>query len=149
MDCIFLPSPSILTIRGRYTRALTAWGRYSHLQGLACTFSRATDGGSGWNEASNGLPPPPGPADAYPRMARVSSLVVDPNNSSTVYAGIFSVYWNSPGWVHDAPSLFKSTDGGANWTRADSGLPTGLFGDFTLAADGGNPNTIYAASGDS
>jgi len=109
---------------------------------------KSTDGGISWNEVSNGLPPPPAPGDVYPRMARVSSLVVDSNNSNTVYAGIFSVYW-TPGWVHDAPSLFKSTDGGANWTRADSGLPAGLLGDFVLAADPQNPNTLYAASGDS
>src|SRR5262249_14149619 len=102
-----------------------------------------------WTEVSNGLPPPPAPGDMNARLAFVSALVVDPNNSGTVYAGIFSVYWTSTGWVHDAPSLFKSTDGGTNWIRADSGLPTNLSGYMALTADARNSNTLYAASGDS
>jgi photosystem II stability/assembly factor-like uncharacterized protein len=118
------------------------------LPGTGLHVFKTSDGGATWNEVSNGLPPPPAPGDATWRLASVSALVVDPNNSSTVYAGIYSVYWAFPGWVHDAPSLFKSTDSGMNWVRADFGLPTDSSS-LALAADPTNPNTLYAASGDS
>jgi photosystem II stability/assembly factor-like uncharacterized protein len=110
---------------------------------------KTTNGGVSWTEMSNGLPPAPPPGDQYERLAWVSALVVDPENPDTVYAGIYSVYLSPTGFVRDAPPLFKSTDGGANWLRADSGLPTGLLGDLALAADPGNSNTLYAASGGS
>jgi photosystem II stability/assembly factor-like uncharacterized protein len=108
---------------------------------------KTTDGGVSWREMSNGLPPDSG----TPLEARVYALVVDPNNSSTVYASIYSLYPSFPGLVYSAPPLFKSTDGGENWVRADFGLPAYLRSDlgFALAIDPRNSDTLYAAQGNS
>ena len=105
---------------------------------------KTTDGGAHWEGVSNGLPPAPAPGDQYKRVAHVRALVVDPSNPSTVYASISSLYF-APGYVRDAPSVFKSADGGANWSASDYGLPATIW-DFDLAIDSSNPNTLYAAS---
>jgi hypothetical protein len=63
-------------------------------------------GSDPWVKSSTGLP-----------TGFLSFLAIDPNNSSTVYAG-------------GAVGLFKSTDGGASWNAASGGLtgvsPAGL-----------------------
>jgi photosystem II stability/assembly factor-like uncharacterized protein len=58
----------------------------------------------------------------------VDALATDPTNASTLYAGT-------------PPGVFKSTDGGANWTNV---LSKGIAG---LAMDPAQPNTLYAAVG--
>ena len=63
-----------------------------------------------------------------PGDAAVFALLVDPDNSSTLYAG--------------SPSgLFKSTDGGLTWNSLNSPSP---FAIFQLLADPVQPNTLYA-----
>ena len=60
---------------------------------------KSTDGGATWTSSAQGL------TDTF-----IGSLVVDPSNSSTVYAGT----------DHSGTSsqrVFKSTDGGATWTQ--------------------------------
>ena len=98
---------------------------------------KSTDGGSSWNTASSGLPTtaPPGPGS----WRRVAALVVDPQTPDTDYAGIQSA---SSFGVSDAPVVFKTTDGGASWSPASSGLPehTGVN---ALAIDPQNPSTLY------
>jgi photosystem II stability/assembly factor-like uncharacterized protein len=56
-------------------------------------------------------------------------LAIDPQNTTTLYAGT-------------SAGLFKSTDGGASWTEANSGLPAGIV---SLVIDPQNTSTIYAA----
>ncbi len=88
---------------------------------------KSTDGGSTWTALQNGLPPQsslPGPD------LLLSSLVVDPSNSQTLYLGTdYGVY--------------KSTDGGADWTL--SGLGANEFV-TSIAIDPLNTATLYAAS---
>ena len=63
----------------------------------------------------------------------IAALAVDPQQSDTVYVGGRFAY-NDPG----SPVLFKSTDGGASWIPASSGLPGGLG---ALAIDAQNSST--------
>jgi hypothetical protein len=63
---------------------------------------QSTNGGEGWVEADDGLP------EAY-----VGTLVTDPQDSLTIYAGTNL-------------GVFKSMDGGMSWTAANSGL-TAIF----------------------
>ena len=72
--------------------------------------------------------------DSFVRVSsfgETSAVVVDPANSSTIYAA--------------AAGLFKSVDGGASWNRLTSGLPDGRA--TALAVDAGNPRVLYTALG--
>jgi photosystem II stability/assembly factor-like uncharacterized protein len=103
--------------------------------------SKSTDGGMSWNSVNAGLPSSDGV------HFDVSALVIDPQNSLTLYAGTA---------VNVAASsvvgygIWKSTDGGASWSAASSGLPKDPKSDdqyagvFDLAIDSQNPGTIYA-----
>ncbi|HXH94352.1 MAG TPA: hypothetical protein VNN25_22435 [Thermoanaerobaculia bacterium] len=80
---------------------------------------KSVDGGAHWTPANTGLP-----------QAIVFSMVIDPSNGSTLYAG-------------SAPGLFKSTDGGGSWTALTNGLPSSPFC-YSLSISAG---TIVAGIG--
>ncbi|TAD81304.1 MAG: T9SS C-terminal target domain-containing protein [Bacteroidetes bacterium] len=65
---------------------------------------------------------------------RVNSIKVDPNNTSTLYAGT------------PAGQLWKSTNNGGTWSVISSGIPAA--GVTTIAIDPTNSNIIYAVTGD-
>jgi photosystem II stability/assembly factor-like uncharacterized protein len=75
-------------------------------------------------------------------------VVIDPSNSNVVYAGL----WNTrrPPWFTYAPTngpgggIFKSTDGGSNWTQLTNGLPKTGIGRTGIAIAPNNPNRVYA-----
>jgi photosystem II stability/assembly factor-like uncharacterized protein len=130
--------------------ALTASGMY-----------RSVDGGAAWNVYFR------------PRAATVSSLVMDPLNSGTIYAGRYKSTdagmtwaplgtgnaalaidpqspWNLYGGstYEDCPNstvsgISKSVDGGGTWTNIRS--QAGCVS--AMAADPLSPSTIYAADG--
>lgn len=85
----------------------------------------STDGAGSWKVMS------PLPAGA----GTVLSLVVDPQNSVTLYAATF------PGESAD-DAVFKSTDGGTTWQRLQSGSAFRLS--TPLAVDPRNSNAIYS-----
>src|SRR5258708_21223746 len=80
-------------------------------------FYKSVDGGAHWTPANAGLPQTP-----------FFSMIIDPSNGSTVYAGA-------------APGLFKSTDGGGSWTALSNGLPQSPFC-YSLSISAGTPATI-------
>jgi photosystem II stability/assembly factor-like uncharacterized protein len=82
---------------------------------------KTTNGGASWNPENAGLP------------NYVTALAIDPQNSSTLYAGSNS-------------GVFRSTDGGANWNSVNSGLTT--LAVTTLAIDAQNSSTVYAGTAD-
>jgi hypothetical protein len=63
-------------------------------------------------------------------------MVIDPQNPSTVYAANFD----------SGAGVFKSTDGGASWNAANSGLPAFQYSPVALAIDPQNPSTLYAGT---
>ena len=69
-----------------------------------------------------------------PDGASVRAVAVDPANPATVYAGTAS------------GGVFKSTNGGASWSAANSGLAS--TGVAALAIDPSSTATLYAAGGD-
>ena len=69
---------------------------------------------------------------AGPEGGRILSLVIDSQDPAVVYAGTY------------AGGLYKSADGGADWSKADHGI-TGRSID-ALAIDPENPRRIFAAS---
>jgi photosystem II stability/assembly factor-like uncharacterized protein len=94
--------------------------------------SKSTDGGASWSALNSGLPMTTmyvmNSAPFYP----VSTLAIDPQNPSTIYAGT------------GASGVFQTTDGGANWYAVNSGLTT--LSVSTLAIDPQNTNTVYAGT---
>jgi len=114
----------------------------------SCGIFKSTDGGTNWSPANSGL-------DGA--VILVESLAIDPQNPSTVYAGTTACFQSSgsPGWVEGnenlcwRPGVFKTTNGGASWSSANSGLPWASvdFGFVTaLAIDPQDPSTVYAGT---
>ncbi|MFN2637438.1 MAG: WD40/YVTN/BNR-like repeat-containing protein [Gemmatimonadaceae bacterium] len=97
---------------------------------------RSTDGGRSWKKILGD------------ENVGAVEVAIDPSNSRVIYAGL----WNTrrPPWFTYAPTngpgggIFKSTDGGDNWTRLTNGLPTGAIGRTGIAIAPSNPNRVYA-----
>jgi photosystem II stability/assembly factor-like uncharacterized protein len=70
-----------------------------------------------------------------PRAGFVSDLVVDPTNSSRLWA----TYSNVTGG-----HIYRSDNGGTIWTNVSGTLPTIPF--HSLVVDPANPNTVYVAA---
>ncbi|MDX6612502.1 MAG: hypothetical protein QOD75_1688 [Blastocatellia bacterium] len=93
---------------------------YASGLGTAGLVLKTVDGGLNWNVNDAGLP------------SSVSNLTVDPITPTRVYAGT------------SLAGIYKSTNGGANWTAANTGYAN-LFA-LAVVIDRNNPATIYAGS---
>jgi photosystem II stability/assembly factor-like uncharacterized protein len=62
----------------------------------------------------------------------INTLAIDPTNPGTLYAGA------------DPGGVFKSTDGGSNWTAINNGITD--LGVFALALDPTTPTTLFAGT---
>jgi len=109
------------------------WG-YSGDRGLYKT----TDGGTTWNKLTQGLPDD-GKTGAI-------DMVIHPTDPDTLYVS----FWQRvrQPWRFDSGGpnggMFKTTDGGATWTKLAEGLPTGDLGRIGLAISRGNPDVLMA-----
>ena len=97
---------------------------------------KSTDGGATWSAANTGLPTISGLANGSTTstFAGVNGFAIDPSNPATVYC--------APG-----SQVFKTTNGGGNWTAAGVGLPASTSV-FSIAVDPTNATTIYAGTSD-
>jgi photosystem II stability/assembly factor-like uncharacterized protein len=93
----------------------------------------STDGGANWLPSNMGITVRGGgTADAIP----IFCLTIDPTQPETVWVG-----------TQNTRGIFKSTDGGATWTRSDQGIieENGItFRGFTV--DPTNSDVAYAAA---
>lgn len=96
---------------------------------------QSTDRGATWSQGS-GMLPGSGMIRYY---YAITTLAVDPANPQTVYAG-------DTGMMTEGRVL-KSTDGGATWTAAASGISSDHV--TALAIDPDRPATVYAVVEDS
>lgn len=87
---------------------------------------KSTDEGATWARVSNSSLPSPG---------TISKLEIDPANPNRVYVAQYSRV--SVDKITSS-GVFRSTDGGINWTRSLAGAAR------DVAIDPGNPRTIYA-----
>ena len=90
--------------------------------GTNTLIAKSTNGGITWS-ATNGIPANTG----------LSCLAIDPSNTSIIYAGI------------GYGGVFKSINGGANWSAASTGIPTSDWV-YALAIDPSNTSVIYAGT---
>jgi len=68
-----------------------------------------------------------------------------PDNSDEIYATMWRAErkpWTIISGGHEG-GVYKSTDGGDNWTQPTKGLPSGLRGKADLAVSGGDPDRVY------
>jgi photosystem II stability/assembly factor-like uncharacterized protein len=89
---------------------------------------KSTDGGLNWTNI--------GLRDTR----QISRIIVDPQNSNIVYVGALGHAYAS----NDQRGVFKSIDGGANWTKVlDQGPDIGVA-DLAIATD--NPKLLFATT---
>lgn len=104
---------------------------------------KSTDGGDTWQHLAE--------ADFGGRS--ISRIIVDPSDSSVVYAAVthaggFLPEGSAAKHHPDADGplgVFKSTDGGANWTHLLNGLPDLDATDMAIQPD--DPQVLYAGIG--
>lgn len=80
-----------------------------------------------------------------------SDLIINPANPQVLYASFWDRIRSSTESVIYGPHarIYKTTDGGQNWTQLGGGLPTGVMGRTGLAMSAQNPDKLYAVFIDS
>lgn len=97
---------------------------------------RTTDGGKTWDRTL-----------FVDENTGCSSLVMDPRNPRTLFAGMWQLDIKTWGRASGGPGsgIFVSRDSGATWNRVQGrGLPTRPVGKVVLSIARSNPNRIYA-----
>ncbi len=92
---------------------------------------KSTDGGENWTNVG------------LKESERVAKIIVDPADGNTVYACVPGKLWSDS----DERGLYKTTDGGATWTKILKGanLSTGCS---MLSMSSRDPKTLYAGMWD-
>ncbi len=95
---------------------------------------KSTDGGQTWTNVKS--------VSAY---TGCNDLVMDPRDPKTLYASFHQRMRKVFTYIGGGPesAVFKSTDGGATWTKLSGGLPTGDIGRIGLAISPVDPNVLY------
>jgi photosystem II stability/assembly factor-like uncharacterized protein len=103
-----------------------AWTRNSVSVGNG--IYKTTDGGDTWKYLG------------LPDSERVADIVIDPRNSSTVYACVTGRLWSDSA----ERGVYKTTDGGTTWQQVLKGanLSTGCA---SMSLDAHDPDVVYAA----
>src|SRR5262249_53900011 len=72
----------------------------------------------------------------------ITTLAIDPAHPSTLYAGAFPL---TAGTLPPPETLFKTTDGGANWIARNTGMPC-CIAVTAVAADPPAADILYAGT---
>jgi photosystem II stability/assembly factor-like uncharacterized protein len=96
---------------------------------------KTTDGGKTWKKVL-----------AISDNTGVTDLVLDPRDPDRLYAAAWQRRRHVFTYLGGGPesAIYKSTDAGATWTKAQSGLPGGDLGRIGLALSPANPDYLYA-----
>jgi photosystem II stability/assembly factor-like uncharacterized protein len=105
---------------------------------------KTTDAGTTWTR----LLAAPAP---YDDRVGCGDVAIDPANTSVIYAALYArrrtpwsfTYGAAVTDGKDLGGIFKSSDGGAHWTKLEQGLPRGT-GRIGLAIHAKNPAIVYA-----
>jgi photosystem II stability/assembly factor-like uncharacterized protein len=75
-----------------------------------------------------------------------NDIVIDPRNPAVLYAATYQRQRRTWGFDGGGPGsgIYKTSDGGATWTKLTSGLPAGDKGRIALAIYAGDPRIVYA-----
>ena len=120
----------------------TGEANYAHHSRYGLGIFKSTDGGDTWTQL--------GESTFAGRC--ISRIVINPQNPQTVYvalarAGGFPALSAAKGHpsANGPVGVFRSDDGGTNWTQLAGGLPNQAATD--LAFEPNNPNVLYAGIG--
>jgi len=96
---------------------------------------KTTDGGKTWKATLS--------IDKY---TGVSDLIIDPRNPDVLYASALQRARHTFTYIGGGPGsgIYKSTDGGETWEKANKGLPSVDMGRIGLAISPADPEMIYA-----
>jgi len=74
-------------------------------------------------------------------------LCIDPSNPDIIYAAFWERYRYHDRRAYGGPNtgLWKSIDGGENWTELTTGLPSGSMGRIGIDISQSEPNVLYAS----
>jgi photosystem II stability/assembly factor-like uncharacterized protein len=96
---------------------------------------KTTDGGKSWKKVH-----------FVNNRTGAVDLVRDPRNPEVLYVATYEV--ERLAWVINdggpGTGIYKTTDGGANWTELTNGLPKGPMGRIGMDICRSNPNVLYA-----
>jgi len=97
---------------------------------------KTTDGGKTWNQVIK-----------INEWTGVTDLVIDPRDPDILYAATWQRHRNVAAYMGggSGTGLYKSTDGGENWTKLKTGLPEGVMGKIGLAISPIQPDVLYTA----
>src|SRR5262249_37100629 len=96
---------------------------------------KTTDGGKSWKRILN-----------VSENTGITDVVLDPRRPDTLLAAAYQRRRHVWTLINGGPesALYRSTDGGATWTKLKSGLPTEELGRIGLAVAPSNPDIVYA-----
>jgi len=96
---------------------------------------KTTDGGKTWTNIKS--------VSSY---TGCNDIVMDPRNPKILFASFHQRMRKVFTYIGGGPesAVFKSIDGGANWTKLANGLPSGDIGRIGLAISPANPDFMYA-----
>ena len=95
---------------------------------------RTRDGGKTWDHVLKAGP-----------QTGASDLRMDPSNPRILYAGMWN-HGRTPWYIHSGGTdggVFKSADGGDNWTKLAGGLPE-MIGKVAVDVSASNPQRVWA-----
>ena len=98
---------------------------------------KSTDGGKSWDKVL-----------FRSDKAGAVDLTMDARNPDVLYAGFWEVFRTPHSLSSGGPGsgLFKTTDGGKNWTELtkNPGLPPVIWGKIGVSVSGADPSRVYA-----
>ncbi len=96
---------------------------------------KTTDGGETWKAVLT-----------IDEHTGVDNIVIDPRNPNILYAAAFQRRRHVFTYLGGGPNstIYKSTDGGETWNKANKGLPGVDIGRIGLSISPANPDIIYA-----
>ena len=95
---------------------------------------KSKNGGENWNKVLE-----------ISENTGVNNIVMDPSNPDIMYATTEQRRRHHYGKINGGPesSVYKSTDGGENWTEIKKGLPKVDMGGMGIAVSSVDPNVVY------
>jgi photosystem II stability/assembly factor-like uncharacterized protein len=99
---------------------------------------KTTDGGNSWKKVLE--------VKDHGKIIGFVDLAIDPTNPDILYAASYDKVRRP--WTFNAggpgSGIYKTIDGGKNWTKLETGLPSGMLGRIGLAIAPSDSDVLYA-----